>query len=91
MLCLKGVSFSRGALYPVSRTYPKLAEAYFRRADLKHQIVENPKFASFIHKTLEYLDSFQDRHDVFLNGDHLNEKGRRLFAHKISQGLVVLT
>ena len=75
-------------LMPASKDYIKYAEQYITKSDLVHKILENPHYAKLIYKNFDYLDTYINRDDFFIDdGDHLDVEGGVAFSKLFSTEL----
>ena len=66
---------------PVSGYYLEHSKKYINKDLLYRKVIDNPIYSKYIYKYLDLLDIYAKDDDLFLNQDHLNDKG----ALKISR------
>jgi hypothetical protein len=57
---------------------------YIKKDLLYEKVLNNPLYSKYIHKYLDLLDIFVKDQDLFLNQDHLNDKGARKVSRLIA-------
>ncbi len=70
---------------PVTDHFLKYAEKYVSKADLYEKVLLNPKLSPYIFKHIDCLELYAKDHSLFIDVDHLNEKGAILFSQRIAR------
>ncbi len=69
---------------PVTDHFLKYAEKYVSKADLYEKVLLNPRFSPYIFKHIDCLELYAKDHSLFIDVDHLNEKGAALFSQRMA-------
>ena len=74
-------------MIPTTDYYIKHAEKYMTKSAIYEKVLSNPRFSPYITKHLDYLDLYAKDHALFVDADHLNQKGATLFSERVASEL----
>jgi hypothetical protein len=76
--------------YPMYDKYIKYSKAYIDPDEFMSRIVENPDYKKYIYKNLNYFYYYIDNDNYFMDGDHLNKRGRSDFTKVIDEEIATI-
>ncbi len=72
---------------PVTGYYLRQSSNYINKDIFFAKIINNPRFNKYIYKHLDFLETFSNRYELFLDVTHLNYKGSAVFSDLISNSI----